>query len=420
MKSYIIEGGRKLEGEVRISGSKNASLPIIASTILNSDITKLYNVPNIHDTQITLKILRLLGCKVKKNNGKIEINSKNMKEKAIPEELMREMRSTVVLAGAILGRFKEVTFSYPGGCDIGARPIDLHLKAFKKLGVQIEENSGFIHCKTDKIIAADINLDFPSVGATENIILAAVYADGITTITNAAMEPEIEDLAKCLNKMGAKIEGAGTNNIRITGVKKLKSISYSIMPDRIEAGTILCAGAITGGNVKLLNVCADNLMPVIDKLQEAGCNIEIEKNTILLKAPKRLKPIQIKTMPYPGFPTDLQPIFGGMLTIAKGTSIIVENIFENRYKYMTELKRMGAKITIEGKMAVIKGVRKLSGASVDSTDLRGGAALVLASLAAKGKSKVNCIEYILRGYENLDKKLNQLGANIRVEEVQND
>ncbi len=382
MKSYIIEGGKRLEGEVKVSGSKNASLPIIASCILNQNITKLYNVPNIHDTQITLKILKLLGCKVKKNSNKIEINSKSINKIEIPEELMREMRSTVILAGAILARFKEVIFSYPGGCDIGARPIDLHLKAFQKLGIQVEEASGFIHCKTEKIVGADINLDFPSVGATENIILASIYADGITTISNAAMEPEIEDLAKCLNKMGAKIEGAGTNYIKITGVKKLKSISYSVMPDRIEAGTLLCAGAITGGTVKLLNVCADNLTPVIAKLEEAGCKIEVYNREILLQAPKKLKPIQIKTMPYPGFPTDLQPIFGGMVVVAKGTSIIVENIFENRYKYMTELQRMGAKITIEGKMAVIKGVRKLSGASVNSADLRGGAALVLARISS--------------------------------------
>ncbi len=416
MKSYIIEGGKKLEGDVKVSGSKNASLPIIASCILNGDTTKLYNVPNIRDTQITLKILRLLGCKIKKNSGKIEINSKNMTGKDIPEELMREMRSTVILAGAILGRFKEVTFSYPGGCDIGSRPIDLHLSSFKKLGIQIEEESGFIHCTCDKIIGNDINLDFPSVGATENIILASVYAEGNTTITNAAMEPEIVDLANCLNKMGAKVEGAGTNEIKITGVKKLKSISYGIMPDRIEAGTLLCMTAATGGNVKLLNVCSEHLVPVIHKLQEAGCNITISKNDIIIKAPRRLKPVEIKTMPYPGFPTDLQQVFGAMLTIAKGTSVIVENIFENRYKYMTELKRMGAKVTIEGKTAVIKGVKKLSCASVQSPDLRGGAALVLAGLTAKGKTKISHIEYILRGYEKLEEKLTKLGASIVLEE----
>lgn len=292
----------------------------------------------------------------------------------------------------------------------------MHLSAFKKLGIQIDEEAGFIHCRCDKIVGNDIDLDFPSVGATENIILASVYAEGVTTITNAAMEPEIVDLANCLNRMGAKIEGAGTNEIKITGIKKLKSISYSIMPDRIEAGTLLCAGAITGGNVKLVNVCAEHLVPVIHKLEESGCNITIQKNSIALEAPKKIKPIEIKTMPYPGFPTDLQPILGAMLTVAKGTSVIVENIFENRYKYMTELKRMGAKITIEGKTAVIKGVKKLSCANVESADLRGGAALVLAALSARGKTRVNNIEYILRGYEKLDEKLNKLGACIALEE----
>ena len=420
MKSYIIEGGKKLEGDVKISGSKNASLPIIASSILNADLTKLYNVPNIHDTQITLKILKLLGCKIKKGNGKIEINSKNMNKKIIPEDLMHQMRSTVILAGAILGRFKEVIFSYPGGCDIGARPIDLHLKSFEKLGIQIQEEGGFIKCKTDKIKPADIHLDFPSVGATENIILATVLAEGVTNIENAAMEPEIEDLCNILNKMGAKIEGAGTNNIKITGVKHLKNVSYTIMPDRIEAGTFLCAGAITGGTINLIDVFPKHLKPVLDKLQEAGCNIQTKNNNILLQAPKRLKPIEIKTMPYPGFPTDLQPVFGGMLTIAKGTSIIIENIFENRYKYIQELNRMGAKVTIEGKTAIIKGVRKLSGASVKSYDLRGGAALVLAGLVAKGTTKVNHIEYILRGYEDLEKKLGGLGASIKIEEVKDE
>ena len=234
------------------------------------------------------------------------------------------------------------------------------------------------------------------------------------------MEPEIEDLANILNKMGAKIEGAGTNHIKITGVKKLKQVGYTVMPDRIEAGTFLCATAVTGGKIKVLNVCPKHLVPITDKLQEAGCQIKIKEKEIMLKAPKRLKPLEIKTMPYPGFPTDLQSIFGSILTISKGTSVIIENIFENRYKYMQELKRMGAKVTIEGKTAIIKGVRKLSGAVVESTDLRGGAALVVAGLVAKGKTRVNCIEFILRGYENLDKKLKNLGAIIKIEEVSND
>ena len=416
MPSYIIEGGKRLEGEVSVSGSKNASLPILASTILNAGTTKLYNVPEIRDTKITQEILKFLGCKVKKNKGKIEIDSKEMNKKEIPEHLMHQMRSTVILAGAILGRFKEVTFSYPGGCDIGARPIDLHLKSFEKLGINIVENAGFIICKCDKIVGANIDLDFPSVGATENIILASVYAEGITNITNAAMEPEIVDLCNCLNKMGAKIEGAGTSNIKIIGVEKLKDISYNIMPDRIEAGSLLCMVAITSGKLKLNNVIIDNISPIINKLEEAGCKILKEKNSIYMEAPKKLKSVDIKTMPYPGFPTDMQSVFASMLTMAKGTSVIVENIFENRYKYMSELKKMGAKVTVEGKTAIVKGVRKLSGARVFSTDLRGGAALVTAALAAKGKTEVLNIEYILRGYEGLDKKLKMLGANITLKE----
>ena len=259
-------------------------------------------------------------------------------------------------------------------------------------------------------------MDFPSVGATENIILDSVYAEGETNITNAAMEPEILDLANCLNKMGAKIEGAGTSNIKITGVKKLKDISYNVMPDRIEAGSLLCMVASTGGKVKLNNVITENISPVLTKLEEAGCKIEKGKNTIYLEAPKKLKAVDIKTMPYPGFPTDMQSVFASMLTTAKGTSVIVENIFENRYKFMAELKKMGAKITIEGKTAIIKGIRRLTGAKVVSTDLRGGAALVVAGLTARGKTEITNIEYILRGYEGLDKKLRKLGASIILKE----
>ncbi len=416
MSSYIIEGGKRLEGEIVVSGSKNASLPIIAAAILNKGITKLYNIPNIHDTQITLEILKYLGCKIKKNHGKIEINSKNIVKKDIPEHLMNQMRSTVILAGAIIGRFGEAKFSYPGGCDIGSRPIDLHLSAFQKLGINIIEDSGFITCKCDKIIGANINLDFPSVGATENIILASIYAQGVTQITNAAMEPEIIDLAKCLNKMGAKIEGAGTNIVKITGIQKLKDVSYTVMEDRIEAGTLLCAGAITGGNICLNYKTPEHITPLINKLEEAGCKIRIENKKIFMQAPKKLKAVDIKTMPYPGFPTDLQSVLASTLCTAKGTSVIVENIFENRYRYVPELKKMGAKITIEGKTAIIKGVRKLSGAKVKSTDLRGGACLVLAGLIAKGTTIVTNIEYILRGYENIDKKLNKLGAKIILKE----
>lgn len=415
MLSYIVEGGKKLSGEVDVSGSKNASLPIIAASILNGGITKLYNVPQIHDTQMMLEILKKLGCKIKKGNGKIIIDSSGMDNYEIPDDLMRAMRSSVIIAGALIGRFKKAIFSYPGGCDIGARPIDLHLKAFKNLGVNIEEEDGFINCYTDEINHSEIQLDFPSVGATENAMLAAVFGDGETRITNAAMEPEIIDLQNCLNKMGANITGAGSNIIKIKGVKKLKEISYTIMPDRIEAGTLLCAAAITNGDIIIKNVVPDHLSPVLHKLEECGCKLDVKKSEIMLVAPKKLKAIDVKTMPYPGFPTDMQSVFATTLCIAKGTSIVIENIFENRFKYANELKRMGAKITIEGRTEVIKGVKRLSKAEVNATDLRGGAALVLAGLNAKGKTKINNIEYILRGYENFDKKLNKLGGSVIIE-----
>ena len=414
MASIIIKGGNKLNGEVKISGSKNASLPIIAASILSGKKTTLFNVPDIHDTQVTLKILRYLGCKVYKNHDRIEINSKYIDKMEVPESLMREMRSTVILAGALLGRFREVTFSYPGGCDIGARPIDLHLKSFKKLGINIAEEYGFIRCSCDKIVSADIDLDFPSVGATENIILASVFAQGKTSITNAAREPEIVDLVNILNKMGARISGEGTNVIEIEGVTKLHEVKYRVMPDRIEAGTFLCAGAMAGGKIKITNARTEQLIPIISKLEEAGCQIEKDNTSVTLQAPKRLKAIEIKTMPYPGFPTDMQSIFGSMLSFAKGTSIITENIFENRFKYLQELKRMGAKSKQEGNVAIITGVKMLTGAKVKSTDLRGGAAMVLAGLKAKGITEVTNIEYILRGYEGLETKLRKLGADINL------
>lgn len=363
----------------------------------------------------TLEILQLLGAKVTKKNSKIIIDSQNIRLQEIPDELMRKMRSSVILAGAILGRFKKAKFSYPGGCDIGTRPIDLHLKGFEKLGINIEESGGFINCYADKIVGSDIHLDFPSVGATENIILASIFAEGATVITNAAMEPEIVDLQDFLNRMGAKVEGAGTTAIRIKGVKNLKSVSYNIMPDRIEAGTMLCMAAATGGKIVLNDVRIEHISPIIHKLEEAGNKIFVEKNKMILEGAKRLKAVDIKTMPYPGFPTDMQSVFVSMLCTAKGTSMMVENIFENRYKYVNELGRMGAKITIEGKVAIIKGVRKLTAAEVISTDLRGGAALVVAALVAKGNSQINNIEHILRGYENLDKKLNKLGACVKIE-----
>ena len=414
MAKYIIKGSNKLEGKVKISGSKNAALPIIAASILNAGKTTLYNVPNIHDTQMMFEILKNLGGKVEKKNNKIIIDTSKIKKYEIPEDLMRQMRSSVILAGSLIGKYQKAIFSYPGGCDIGTRPIDLHLKGFEKLGINITKNYGNISCICDKIIGEKIDLDFPSVGATENIMLASCLGEGTTQINNAAREPEIIDLQNFLNKMGAKIQGAGSNKIQIEGVKKLNDVSYNIMPDRIETGTFLCAAAMSQGNIIIENTNINHITPIISKLEEANCKLKLEKDKIELKAPKKLKALEIRTMPYPGFPTDMQSIFVSMLTIAKGTSIIVENIFESRYKFTQELIRMGAKITIEGKSAIVKGTRKLYGANVNATDLRGGAALVLAGIVAKGETTIENIEYILRGYENLNKKLENLGVNIKM------
>lgn len=414
MAKYIIKGSNKLEGKVKISGSKNAALPIIAASILNAGKTTLYNVPNIHDTQIMFEILKNLGGKVEKKNNKIIIDTSKIKKYEISEDLMRQMRSSVILAGSLIGKYQKAIFSYPGGCDIGTRPIDLHLKGFEKLGINITKNYGNISCICDKIVGEKIDLDFPSVGATENIMLASCLGEGTTQINNAAREPEIIDLQNFLNKMGAKIQGAGSNKIQIEGVKKLNDVSYNIMPDRIETGTFLCAAAMSQGNIIIENTNINHITPIISKLEEANCKLKLEKDKIELKAPKKLKALEIRTMPYPGFPTDMQSIFVSMLTIAKGTSIIVENIFESRYKFTQELIRMGAKITIEGKSAIVKGTRKLYGANVNATDLRGGAALVLAGIVAKGETTIENIEYILRGYENLNKKLENLGVNIKM------
>lgn len=290
----------------------------------------------------------------------------------------------------------------------------MHLKAFKELGIEIHEEAGFITCNVDKVKSGDIHLDFPSVGATENIMLLSVLAEGETRIINAAMEPEIVDLQNFLNKMGAKITGAGSNLIKIRGVRVLKDVSYNVMPDRIEAGTLLCAVAGTGGEITLKKVIPEHLVPVLHKLEECGCVLETKRNEIILEAPKKLSNAEIKTMPYPGFPTDMQSAFASMLTTAKGTSLVVENIFENRYRYVNELRKMGAKITVEGRICIIKGTRKLYGAKVQAADLRGGASLVLAGLKAKGKTEITDAKYILRGYENLDKKLNSIGARINL------
>ena len=414
MAQYIIEGGNKLEGVINASGSKNASLPIIAASILSGKTTTLYNVPNIQDIKITLEILRLLGCNVVRKNGKIIIDSNSINKTEIPRDLMHKLRSSVILAGAIIGRFKKAVFSYPGGCDIGSRPIDLHIKALKKLGINIEEDSGYIICKSDKIIGTDIDLDFPSVGVTENIMLAAVLAEGETVVTNAAMEPEIVDLQNFLNRTGAKISGAGTNIIKIIGVKKLKTTSYKIMPDRIEAGTYALIGAAVGDKLKIRNIVIEHIQSLLDIFDVLEVNYRIEKNNLIVSKSKIKKGIVILTSPYPGFPTDLQQPLTTFLSVNKGTSVIIESIYDNRFAHIKELNRMGANIQTSNMNIIIHGVEELNGTVVSGKDLRGAASLVLAGLMAKGETIVSGLEYINRGYENMIKKLRKLHAKIEL------
>ena len=408
MKSYIIEGGKKLEGTVKISGSKNASLPILAATILSEKTNKLYNVPQIKDTKTTLEILKLLGCKIKQNSGKIEINSKHITKTEIPEHLMREMRSTVIMAGALLGRFKEVTFSYPGGCDIGSRPIDLHINAFKKLGVEITEEAGFIKCKANKIIGTNIDLDFPSVGATENIILATVLSTGTTTINNAAMEPEIIDMVQFLKKMGAKIQGEGTNQIIIDGVEKLSGVSYNIMPDRIEAGSYLLLGlAHPTSKITLTNVESKYLEEVLTVIRKMGGLINIKNQSIELISPTKLKAIDVVIDIYPSFPTDLQQILTVVCTKAEETSTITDNIYVGRFSQVKELKKAGCTIdTLDNKIVI--NPTNLSGTTLEAQDLRCGFACIVIGSIANNVTVIEKSENIFRGYEKILTKLRML------------
>lgn len=412
MEKYIIEGGYPLEGEISISGSKNAALPIIAATILNEGISIIENCPDIHDVKMMFTILEELGAKVEKNDTEIIIDTREINKMEIPANLMREMRSSVIIAGALIGRFKKCTFTYPGGCEIGARPINMHIDGFKQLGVEVNEEHGYISCECEKLNSTDITLDFPSVGATENIMLASCLAEGITYIRNVAREPEIKDLQDFLNEMGAKIKGAGSNTIIVTGVKKLHDVKHRVIADRIETGTYLCMVAATQGKADLINTNPEHVAAVIHKLKRMGLKIKSTKDIINIEANGKIFSSNIKTNPYPGFPTDMQSQIASLLTTAKGTSIIVENIFENRFKYVNELIRMGANINVEGKTAVIQGVSKLYGAEVETKDLRGGAALVLAGLMADGTTKVSGINYLERGYENLIEKLTIIGAKI--------
>jgi UDP-N-acetylglucosamine 1-carboxyvinyltransferase len=415
MGVYHISGGNKLNGQLKVHGAKNAILPILASVILNAGESVIHNCPKISDTYISIKILEDIGCKVAYDGETMVVDSSVAGVCSVSAELMREMRSSFIFLGGLLGRFHKVAISYPGGCELGARPIDLHLKALKQLGTDIKEDRGYIICKADRLVGTHINLDLPSVGATENIMLSACLAEGETKLTNAAKEPEIEDLQAFLNGMGADVKGAGTDTIVVRGVKRLHSVEHTVMPDRIAAGTFLAAGAITGGKVLLNDTRPDHLYPVTSRLMEAGCRVRAEGSSILLEAPERSRPIEfLRTRPHPGFPTDMQPQIMSLLSLAQGVSIISETVFESRSKHVAELRRMGADIIVapDGTTFIIKGVSKLHGAEVESKDLRGGAALILAGLAAEGETVVRGSKHVERGYDQIEKSLRELGADI--------
>ncbi|MEG1447960.1 MAG: UDP-N-acetylglucosamine 1-carboxyvinyltransferase [Oscillospiraceae bacterium] len=419
MERYIVNGKKPLKGEIDIQGAKNAALPILAATLLVESAV-ISNCPYLSDVRAAEKILNYLGCDTTYGKGTLKVKNDNKDIWDIPDELMREMRSSIVFLGAIISKCKKARLSFPGGCELGPRPIDMHLWALSKLGVKIKEDHGFLDCSAPKgLFGAKISLPFPSVGTTENIILASVTAQGETVINNAAREPEIIDLARFLNKCGAKIKGEGSSTIVIEGVPKLKSGKYSVMPDRIVSATYLSYCAITGGEI-ILNKCdPEHLSTILPVLEEMGCCINVYKDMIYMKSPKSpncLKPVSsITTMPYPGFPTDaLAPIMS-LTTVCDGTSVFIENIFENRYRHAAEMAKMGADIKVSGKIAVVKGVKQLHSANVFCTDLRGGAALVGCALCAEGESKINDIYHILRGYEGLEKNLQQLGADIILE-----
>jgi len=413
VSKYLINGGNRLSGKIQISGAKNSVLPILAASVINNNESIILDYPDLRDVNTMIKILKSIGCEVKKTPEAIIVDSRNINSHEISDSLVREMRSSIFLMGPMLSRCGKIKISYPGGCEIGPRPIDLHLKGLREMGVKINEAHGYLECEVDHLKGCEIHLDYPSVGATENIMLAAVLAEGKTIIRNAAKEPEIVDLQNFLNGMGAKIIGSGTSVIEIEGVKRLGRVEHKIIPDRIVAGTILVAGAITKSDIAIENVVPDHLVSVLAKLKETGCIINENANELRIIPPKSIKSLDIlRTLPYPGFPTDMQAQFVSLLSIAKGTSIVTETVFENRFKHIEELIRMGAKIKVDGRVAVIKGVKNLTGAKVTAKDLRGGAALVIAGLIAEGTTIVENISHIERGYDRLDFMLKNLGADI--------
>lgn len=412
MDVFRIMGGKRLSGRVRLSGAKNAVLPILAAALLTDEPVVLKDCPRLKDVSNMLSILQTLGCTYQRREDEILVDASGAQGWEMPGELSKQLRSSIFMMGSILGRFRRATVTYPGGCEIGLRPIDLHLSGLRALGVRISEAHGMIYCDGSDMRGGEVQLDFPSVGATENVMMAAVLSKGQTVIHNAAREPEIEDLQNFINAMGGKVRGAGSSTIFIEGVSALHGAVYSPLPDRIVAGTLMAAAAATGGELELDNVHMGDLAAVSDKMRQAGCEIETRDNALTLRAPGILRPVRISTQPFPGFPTDMQAQMMAMACLAQGTSVIVENVFENRFAQASQLRRMGADILIHDRTAVIHGGR-LTGASVTSRDLRGGAALVIAALAAEGVSEVSNVEFIDRGYDALECTLSALGAQIQ-------
>ena len=418
MENFVISGGYELFGEVNISGAKNAAVAIIPAAILANDIVRIENIPKISDVSLIIKILDCMGASVKLiNSDTIEVDSRALQNKSVPYELASHFRASYYLIGAMLGRFKSAEVAMPGGCDFGTRPIDLHIKGFKMLGADVNVVNGMVCAKAEKLVGTSIYMDNVSVGATINVMLAAVLARGLTVIENAAKEPHIVDLANFLNSMGADVRGAGTDVIKIRGVEKLHGCTYSIIPDQIEAGTYMVAAAACGGDVLVKNVIPKHLESISAKLIEAGAEIIEYDDAVRVTRFKALNKCNVKTMPHPGFPTDMQPQMAVLLAVASGTSLLSESVWDNRFQYVGQLTRMGANIQVDGKLAVIDGVDSLTGVKVKATDLRAGAAMIIAGLIAKGETVIEDIQYIDRGYEDVVKKVSALGAQISRVEV---
>ena len=417
MKQLVIKGNKELTGEIKISGAKNSVVALIPAAILSDEGVTLYNVPNISDTKALLDILKLLNCQADYKNEVLIIDTRNLKNEVIKEELSKKLRASYYFMGALLAKFNYVEIYFPGGCNIGSRPIDFHINGFKKLGAEVEIEGNKYIFKSKKLKGAKIYLDFASVGATINIMLAAVKAEGKTVISNAAKEPEIVNIASFLNSMGAKITGAGTSEIKIEGVEHLGKGVIDVIPDRIEAGTYIIAGALIGNNLKISGIIEEHVEALLSKLKEMGVDVKSTKNSLIINRPQTYKPINIKTLVFPGFPTDLGQPVSVLLTQAEGMSIFEETIYENRMGHIKYLQKMGANIRVNDRTAIIMGPTPLKGEEVTATDLRAGAAMVLAGLVASGTTVINDIEHILRGYENIVEKLKNVGADIKLKEV---